>query len=153
VIADALENLNKYGPIIPHSKEISDYFNKTNISSLETGKYQIAGESVYILIQEYLTKNDSEKKWESHKRYIDIQIVLSGQECIGYSPSHFLALEGEYSDEKDIMFYKNDTQQHCELLVPRDHFCLFFPGEAHKPGLHVSRRESVKKAVIKVMVD
>jgi YhcH/YjgK/YiaL family protein len=152
MIADVLKNLSKYDSIIPHSKEISRYLNATNISSLEIGKYQIDGESAFVLIQEYLTKTEREKEWESHRRYIDIQIVLKGQELMGYSPSALLIPRNEYSEEKDIIFYRDDLREHSGVFTPQDHFCIFFPGEAHKPGLHASQAVAIKKAVIKVSV-
>lgn len=153
MITDALENLDKYRTAIPHSKEILDYLDKTDLSSLQTGKYSIAGELAFILIQEYLTKTESEKKWESHKKYIDIQIVLKGQEFMDHSSSAVLSPQDPYSEEKDIIFYKNGAQEHSRIFVPQDYFCLFFPGEAHKPGLHVSKEAAIKKAVIKVAID
>ncbi|HUI29906.1 MAG TPA: YhcH/YjgK/YiaL family protein [Candidatus Acidoferrales bacterium] len=152
MISDSLENLNKYQQIIPHSKEICDYLNTTNIFSLAVGKYPIAGDSAFILIQEYLTKADAEKKWESHRKYIDIQIVLDGQEIMGYSPAPSLKSKDGYNEEKDITFYEDDSWEHSRLFVPKNYFCLFFPEDAHKPGLRVLKDESVKKAVIKASI-
>ena len=152
MLTDSLENLNKYQQVIPHSKEILDYLGNTNIFSLAVGKYQIEGDSVFILIQEYKTKIQSEKKWESHRKYIDIQIVLAGQEFIGYSPINFLKSKDGYSEEKDIIFYEDDSEEHSRIFVPRSYFGLFFPEDAHKPGVHISNESTVKKAVIKVAV-
>ena len=148
-----LKNLSKYSSIIPHSQEIFRYLNAVNISSLENGKIQIEGESAFVLIQEYMTRRESEKRWESHRKYIDIQIVLEGQEFMDYSPSAVLTPQDDYSEENDIIFYRDDSQGHGRLFVPQDHFCIFFPGEAHKPGLHVSREVAIKKAVIKASMD
>jgi YhcH/YjgK/YiaL family protein len=152
MITDVLENLGKYRSVIPHSKEILDYIKATSLSSLQAGKYPVIGDSAFILIQEYLTKTESEKKWESHKKYIDIQIVLDGLEFMDYSPSSVLSIQDPYSEEKDIVFYKNDAMEHSRIVVPKNHFCIFFPGEAHKPGLHVTREMSIMKAVIKVAI-
>jgi YhcH/YjgK/YiaL family protein len=152
MITDALENLEKYKSIVPHSKEISDYLNKHDFHSLETGRYQIAGQSAFVLIQEYQTKAESEKRWESHRKYIDIQIVLDGKEFVSYAPSSVLKPQDSYSEEKDIIFYEDHLQEHTRVMVPRDCFCLFFPGEAHKPGLLVSEAASIKKAVIKTAI-
>jgi len=150
MIFDLLDNFTKYQRIIPHSKEISDYLSITNIFSLAAGKYQIAGNSVFILINEYMTKAESEKKWESHKKYIDIQIVLNGQEFIGCSPIHFLNSKDGYNEEKDITFYEDDSKEHSKLLVTKNYFGIFFPEDAHKPGIQILKSDAVKKAVIKV---
>jgi YhcH/YjgK/YiaL family protein len=151
MIADALENLVNYQQVIPHSKEILNYLAAKDISFLDAGKYQVLGESAFILIQDYLTKPETEKRWESHKKYIDIQIVLKGKEFMGYSHANLLKIKEAYSEEKDIMFYENDSEEHCMLSVPHNCFCLFYPEEAHKPGIHVSKESAIKKAVIKVL--
>ena len=152
MVSDSLENLWKYSHIIPFSTEIKNYLDTNDISSLSEGKYEIAGKSVFILIQEYYTKAGSEKFPESHKKYIDIQIVLDGKEYIGYSPISFLKVKDPYNEENDVMFYENDSADSSVVLVQKKHFCVFFPEDGHKPGLHITEAQSVKKAVIKVTV-
>jgi YhcH/YjgK/YiaL family protein len=152
MIIDTLENLKKYESILPFSKEILNYLGTTDLLSLEDGKFQVAGDSVYILIQEYLTKPESEKKWESHKKYIDIQIVLSGEEHMGYCPAHLLKISEPYNEVKDVIFYDNDSPEYSKLLIPQNYFAIFFPGDAHKPGYYILKEERVRKIVFKVLM-
>jgi len=151
MIIDALGNLHLYQSILPFSQEILRYIKTTNISALDIGEYQIIGKSAFLLIQEYQTKTESDKEWESHKKYIDFQIVLSGEEYIEYSNIHLLKAKDLYDEEKDIIFYENDLKEHIKLLIPQNHFCIFFPEDAHKPGLHILKEQKIKKAVIKVL--
>lgn len=148
-----LNNISKYSHLIPFIKEIESYLKENDIFSLSGGKYEIAGDSAFILIQEYFTKPGNEKLWESHKKYIDIQIVLDGKEYMGYSPVNFLKIKDPYNEENDIIFYENDSKEHGYVMTQKDHFCVFFPEDGHKPGIHVSEIYKVKKAVIKVSIN
>ncbi len=152
MISDSLNNLKKYEHLVPLTKEIINYLESNDIYSLSGGRYEIAGDSAFILIQEYYTMPETEKDWESHKKYIDIQLVMDGCEYMGYSPKDFLNIKKEYSTENDIIFYENDDKEHSNIMVHKNHFCIFFPEDAHKPGLHTKEVSRVKKAVIKVMV-
>lgn len=152
MITDSLNNLGKYGDLVPFIPEILDFLRANDINSLTGGRHIISGDSVFILIQEYFTQPAGEKEWESHRKYIDIQLVLDGKEFMGYSPVGHLKAKGDYSEENDIIFYENDTSERGYLMVHKNHFCLFFPEDGHKPGLHVIEVQRVKKAVIKVAV-
>jgi len=61
MIIDSIENLSSYRSIIPNVNSIAGFLNEKNISILEEGKYQIEGENVYLIIQNYTTKPDREK--------------------------------------------------------------------------------------------
>jgi len=150
MISDSLKNIGLYQLSFPHSNRIMDYLDTTDLSSLELGRHEISTESVFILVQEYFTKAEGEKKWESHRKYIDIQIVVSGEEYIGHCPTVLLKSKDGYNDDKDITLYGDDSTEHSKLLVPQNHFCMFFPQDGHKPGINVSGESAVRKAVIKV---
>ena len=153
MIADSLDNLGKYEHLIPLAKEITTYLANNDIASLPGGKYEIDGDKAFVLIQEYYTNAGPDKLWESHKKYIDIQLVIDGQEYMGYSPVDFLKVHTPYSEENDIVFYENDSKEQSNLMTNKNHFCVFFPEDAHKPGLHIIEVYRVKKAVIKVKID
>jgi YhcH/YjgK/YiaL family protein len=68
-----------------------------------------------------------------------------------YSPVHLLKVKNPYNEEKDVTHYENDSQKHSSLFIPQNYFCIFFPEDAHKPGLHLLKEQNIKKAVIKVM--
>lgn len=152
MITDALNNLGKYGNLIPFTSEILNFVQTKDIASLTGGRHEILGDSVFILIQEYFTQPAAEKEWESHRKYIDIQLVLEGKEFMGYSPVANLKAKGDYSEENDIIFYENDSKDRGYVMVHKNHFCIFFPEDGHKPGLHQIEVQRVKKAVIKVAV-
>ncbi len=152
MITNSLDKLSDYKQVIPSLKEILNYLKTNDIFSSKIGKYPILGESAFLLIQEYLTKPEFEKEWESHRKFIDIQIVLKGQEYMGYSPISCLKIKNDYNPEKDVILYENDDKNHSCLFIQEKHFCVFFPEDGHKPGYHLKVERPVKKAVIKVAV-
>ena len=154
MILDKLENLYIYKSSILNLDEIIKFIQTNNIVSMKEGKYDIVKKSVFIIIQDYLTKPKIEKKWESHKKYIDIQIMLKGSEYIGYSSIDKLNIEAPYNNEKDLIFYHNDKAINNMLFLPQNYFMVFLPNDAHMPGICV-RNESnfVKKAVIKILIN
>jgi len=150
MIIDSIENLSSYRSIIPNVNSIAGFLNEKNISILEEGKYQIEGENVYLIIQNYTTKPEREKKWESHCKYIDIQYVISGNEYMDHSLITNLIPAEEYSESKDILFYKELNYNFSRLFIQAGFFAVFFPQDGHKPGCHILEPFNVKKAVIKV---
>ena len=86
MIIDRIENANLYKNIGERISKSFDYIKTTNLKNLPAGKYPIDGENIFALVSEYKTKLESEGKLEAHKKYIDVQYVLNGEELIGYFP-------------------------------------------------------------------
>ena len=153
MIADKLSSLEKYKSVIPFYGEIADFLKKNDLWTMENGKYEINGDNVYVSVQEYETQKETEKKWESHKKYMDIQIVIQGTECIGHSLIDNLKVAGPYQEEKDVLFYQDSSKMHTTIVLKDDDFCVFYCDDGHKPGYYLDRPGKVKKAVIKVRVN
>lgn len=112
------------------------------------GRYELDGEKIYALVQEYTTKPGDEVLWESHRRYIDIQFILSGQERIEYANISKMPEGTPYNSEKD--FFKCSGVEGSSLLLAAGSFAIFYPQDMHKACCMVSEPAAVKKVVIKV---
>jgi len=147
MIIDKIENAKLY---LGLSKELDiglEYIMKTDINALANGKYELVGHNVYSIIQEYQTKPRHEGLLEAHKVYTDIQFIAKGEEKLGYANLNGLTPTQEYDEEKDIIFF-NDN---CDFVTAKaGYFVIFFPTDAHMPGIAVENPSNVKKAVIKV---
>jgi biofilm protein TabA len=152
MIIDRLENLEHYQSVIPFFKEISDFLSQNTLHELETGRIDLVQDNVYLLIQELNTENEVDRLWESHENFLDIQIVLSGEERFGYANVDELDMEIPYDDKKDITRYKKEGEGLWFDLKP-SMFCIFYPGEGHKPCCSAKESVRVKKAVFKVAID
>lgn len=128
------------------------FLKENDLQSLELKRYEIDGVNVYAPVSEYLTKKHEEARYEGHKKYIDIQYVISGKELIGLTPSSDITgMLQEYDEANDIYFCKVGSIKN----IPADpgRFFIFFPSDIHRPGLREGDSTLVKKIVVKVKVD
>ena len=56
------------------------FLRDNDLEKLELKRYDLDGNNLYVTISEYNTKNPEDAKFEAHKKYIDIQYVISGSE-------------------------------------------------------------------------
>jgi len=128
-------------------------FLKTNdLTALEPKRYDIDGDNLYAPVSEYLTKNEEDARYEAHQKYIDIQYVVSGKELIGVAPmSQKKDVLEAYDSTKDIEFLTVTGGEN--LLALPDRFFIFFPEDAHRPGLKDGENSPVRKVVVKVRID
>ena len=115
------------------------------------GRYPVDGDDLYYIVQHYTTKPIDQGRFESHKKYIDIQALIAGQEILGYSPIHGLEVVEPYDEAKDIMFYRVGTILAQTRLEP-GLFCLLYPHDAHLPSCQVTCPAAVHKVVFKIRV-
>jgi len=124
------------------------FFREHDLKTLADGTYPIDGKKVFASVSEYVPKSFDSSQWESHRQYIDLQCMISGEEKIGKAPVPSLKVTQPYSEEKDIAHYSGPGKYY--LAEPYTFF-LFFPGEAHRPNINPGKTyKQVKKIVIKI---
>mgnify|MGYP001561725533 FL=1 len=119
--------------------------------SIQDGRYEIKGNDIYAMVQSCMTDAPENKKMESHKRYIDIQYIVSGNEMIGWLPAGGLKVMTPYSDENDVIFY-HSAECISPLILTPGMFAVFYPSDAHMPGCFLDKPAPVRKIVIKVKI-
>jgi YhcH/YjgK/YiaL family protein len=149
MIFDKIENSVIYENISPLIKKAFDYLKQTDFSKMENGKHTVDGENLFAMLQEYDTKNDGDAKLEAHRKYIDMQYVIWGEELIGVCPLIDQTPCKDYDAENDYALY-DDTCSFVKIN-PRQ-FAVLFPQDLHKPGIKVDGSIKVKKVVMKVRV-
>ena len=147
MIFDQLKNSHIYFALGERVQKGFEFLLNSDLAKLEPGRYDIVGDDVFALVQEYNTKPTTAGKWEAHKKYIDIQYIVSGKEKIGYSFFNKMIVTEEYKDIKDIMFLKGEGSF---VIAESGYFALLFPTDIHMPGIAVE--DNVKNEVIKVVV-
>lgn len=103
---DALPQYSQVGIPAECIEKISEYVNSWELAALPCGKYVIDGERIYVSIQEYETKSYGDCRFETHKRYADIQCILQGREQIWVTEQPLLTPDTEYDPKADIRFWK-----------------------------------------------
>ena len=123
----------------------------TNLDSLPLGRIDLS-DDIYITISEYETKEPGDALYEAHRKYIDIQYLISGSEYIGILRDTTLLKEMQpYNEEKDIAFYTSNGGT-LRKATPGNFF-IFFPQDVHRPCVKEKEQVTVKKLVVKMKVD
>ena len=148
MILDTLENYQLYNAINERIAKGFDFLRTTDLDSLSSGKHDIDGDTIFALVQEYQTKPLNECKLECHKKYIDIQYVIRGEEMMGVTTQNNQKII-ELNEEKDYTFYEGTTSL---VRVSKGMFTIFFPDDLHQPCVQTESAAEVKKVVIKVLI-
>ena len=150
MILDSLTRADSYRALGPRIAAGLDYLASFDPET-PVGRHLIEGEDLFAMVQRYDTAPATEKRFESHLRYIDIQYIVSGRERMLHAPADSLVVDAPYNDEKDVAFY-HDPDQSSSFLVLPGNFAIFFPADGHKPGCMAGGRDAVAKVVVKVRV-
>ena len=134
-------------------KNILEFADKIDFKVLEDNTYEIDGKNLYYTIISYKTsKNTTEKYAELHRKYIDVQILLYGEEKFGYADiSSIKKVYKEYDEKKDIELFSTVEDEEYFLLKP-NLFAVFFPEDIHRPGLSTDSSRNIRKVVFKLAI-
>ena len=149
MIKDKLLNSSVYYSLSERIKTGLSWLESTDLINIADGKYLIDGENVYASVQTYVTKDDA--KYESHRRYIDIQYMIDGEEKIGVTDLSNCVSCVEYDSEKDLEFYDISSEEEY-LALEKGQFLILYPHDAHKPSISKKEKLTVKKVVVKVAI-
>ncbi len=149
MIIDKLSNSQLYSGLGERINKAFSYLKETDFFKMEIGKYEIDGDNIFAIVNEYQTKDAREGKLEAHKKYIDVQYVAKGSELMGYAPLENQKVIDEYNEQNDITFFSGEKSF---AKVDEEMFAIFFPTDVHLPGIKLNKSAYVKKVVIKVKV-
>ena len=148
MILDSLNNAASTLALSPLFKQAFEFIQKNDLSKMELGKTMIDGDKLFISIMEIDGKTLEAAKIESHVKYIDIQVVISGIETMGWAAiEHCTDAIEPYNTEKDLQFFADKPSTY--FTVNPGEFAIFFPEDGHAPGIG---NGPIKKAVVKVLV-
>ena len=148
MIIDILENAEKYSSLNPRFAAAFRYLKTPAATVLESGRMEIEGKQLFAVGSRKMGKRRSEAKLEMHKKYIDIQFVLSGIDSMGWRPVRSCSITNSpYDEEKDIAFFDDEPLIWSD--VPPGTFAIFFPEDAHAPMVS---NEEIQKVILKVAV-
>ena len=150
MILDHLDRRERYIALHPRFARAFAWLDDPANREAKDGKYEIDGQDLFVLVQTGETGLASEKRFESHRRYIDIQVTLRGPEVMLWHPAAALTVVEAYAPETDLALYA-DPSHATPLVVAPEHFAIFFPEDGHKPGCALDGAPApLRKAVFKV---
>jgi biofilm protein TabA len=146
MVLDALSQLNRYFELHPSFRRAADVIASQDLATLGPDRYEIDSPRLYLSIDEKEGRGRAQARLESHRRYMDIQVTIEGQEEIGWrTVSECHVPIGAFDEERDIQFYEDSPA--TWLAVPPGYFAIFFPHDAHAPLAGTGR---LKKAIFKI---
>jgi YhcH/YjgK/YiaL family protein len=151
MIIDFISNANRYKTLGERITKALNYLQTTDLITLEKGTYNIEGDNVFAIVNEYETVHVDAEQMEAHKKYIDVQYVAEGTENIGHSFLQHQTPSTAYDDEKDFMLFAEYPDFYSTLT--KGMFAIFYPTDLHMPGVHLHNSCTVKKIVIKIKID
>ncbi|HDL4361432.1 TPA: YhcH/YjgK/YiaL family protein, partial [Mannheimia haemolytica] len=123
-----------------------------DLVNLELG-WQELENGIRMNVMSFETTPAEGKKAELHRKFIDIQLLIDGEEMIEYGLSQpDLSKYDEYRDEDDYQLTAEIDDKNNLILKP-NMFAIFLPYEPHKPGNSVNGNKTLKKLVVKVPVE
>ena len=148
MIVDKLENASMYAGCCEKLAGAFRWLCETDLTAIDTGRHDIDGDNVFALVQDYETKPLSQGFLEAHRKYTDIQYIVSGVERIGYANIDDVTSE-PYDQEKDFLKLTGPADM---ITMNAGMFAVFCPQDAHMPGIAVEESSAVRKVVVKVIV-
>ena len=148
MVSDLLLHANLYTSLGPRVTRALEYLITTDLETLAPGKHEIDGKKLFVLVSDYTTKPESEGRWEAHRYYLDLQYMVSGVEWMGVAPTSRLTVK-EYQADRDIVWLSGTGDF---LTFGPGQFMIFWPGDAHMPGLEAGIPEVARKIVVKIAI-
>lgn len=130
-------------------RKMIEYLKANDFVNMEPGVYELQGKDLYVQVLDAETGSIEEKKPESHKDYLDIQFLVSGEEKLGFTPYSEKYEVEEYIKERDLIFYKKVENEGFVHAVPGC-ISVFFPCDIHRPAVAANDPMTIRKVVIKV---
>ncbi len=150
MIFDDIKNSKLYeNPILQKG---FDFIQNTDLSALSDGRYEIEKDKIFANVQSLKTKPKEQKKFEAHRKYIDIQYLIKGDECMAFGLlKDFNKTVVEYDEDKDITFLDGGKFNYINLK--EGEFVVFYPNDVHAPMLSVDDNTDIKKVIVKILIN
>lgn len=148
MILDSLENIGKCISLNPNFAKAVEFVESNDLLSLPVGRNEICGDLVFANVIEAKPRGKDDAPIEIHRKYIDVQIPLSGNEVMGYTPIEELPY-AEFIESDDAALYPVGMPARDYFNVRKGQFVMFFPQDGHAPAITA---EPLKKVIIKVAI-
>lgn len=152
MIKNSLKYTKNYYNLSNKIKLALEYLEKNDLKVFDNGRYDILGDDVYVNVQDYTSKPETQGKWEAHKKYIDIQFIIKGTERIGVGEIDNYQTTEAYDESKDLEFLAVANDNYQFINMNENDFIILYPQDVHMPQIAMNTPSYVKKAVVKISI-
>ena len=125
-----------------------EYAKEHDLLNYELGTYDI-NENIFVNIISYETKKREERFFEAHRKYLDIHLILEGQEIIDVNDIDNM-VQKEYQEDQDFLPIFGDSK--CAILMKENDVLVCYPHDGHQTAVKVEESMIIKKAIFKVKI-
>lgn len=147
MIIDHLENVTKYTSLLPVLEKVPGIIEQADLNSSERVEF----EGGFYFVQKGITRPIEETIFETHEKYIDVQILLKGKELMGWDTIPNLTVTEEYDPANDITIYSGKDSSNS-MNVLENTFYIFFPWDAHRAAFHQEEEQDYVKLIVKLKI-
>ena len=147
MILDKLSAANAYRGIHPRLDGVLDRLNEAFLATVGPETMELEGDKLYVTRFTYETLPREETFFEAHKRYLDVHLMVQGEERVELASPGGLTL---FEHQGDFYAYRGEAEQ--SLVLRPGSFLVVFPEDAHRIKIAVNGPETVSKVVFKVLV-
>ncbi len=148
MIYDRIENLDIYFNDCKLFNKIEGVIADFIKAPFDSGRIDIDGDNMWCNVAKYNIESKDEIKYESHRKYVDVQVMIDGEEIIGYSNINDCTITENFKPDNDIAFMTSESG----VMMPlrKGYFMALYPEDAHAPCLKSGNSDFAHKLVFKV---
>lgn len=125
------------------------YAKEHDLAEYEKGSYEIDEDRLFVNIVEYETTTEDKRFFEAHREYLDLHLMLRGEEKIGVNFIHNLE-QGEYKKDEDYLAITGKVK--TLVTLTEEDFLICYPEDGHMTALQVTEPRKIKKAIFKIRI-
>lgn len=154
MIHDSIANAAAYAALHPRFAAAFAWL-REHAASAEPGRHEVEGRDLFVNVDHTASHAFDPSKFELHRRYIDIQYLVEGEEDIWVGPPDAMAVAVPFDEAKDVSWHRHEGTAglHRVVMRPGD-FLVLWPGaEAHQPATAPAGAApggAIRKAIAKV---
>jgi YhcH/YjgK/YiaL family protein len=148
MIIDKIENYPLYTGLGDKIRLALEHIRTADFNHIETGRYDLDGDNLFVIVNDYKTISRKTGHLEGHRQYIDVQYMSRGTEWIGYAPLAGQTIATAYDEVDDCILFEGEA---TFVRFGEGMFAIFFPQDLHLPGTG-QEPTPVRKVVVKVKI-
>ena len=148
MIISTLEDSARAEAFHPAFKKLFSYVKATDFSQKEPGRIELDGDNLFINYMDVEGEPPEKRPLEVHRKYIDVHILLSGKERIGWlAPSELKNKTQDFSKDCDMALYSDTPSLFIDLLPGQ--FAIIYPEDPHAPIIGEGK---IRKLIAKIKI-
>jgi YhcH/YjgK/YiaL family protein len=148
MIYDKIENLSVYFDSNSKFARVESVLAEFLKNPFDSGRIEIDGDNMWCNVAKYNVEDGTPIKYEAHKEYADVQIMVDGEENIGWASFNECTITEDFKEGCDIAFM--DAPNGQLFALRKGYFMVFFPEDAHAPCRKSENADFAHKLVFKV---